>query len=467
MLEAVIAETTDCDFKAAVEIKKPKSWLKSVSAFANGIGGTLIFGIADDKTVVGIEDIKNDTEAISRLIKERITPIPEFQMTAEKENGADIILLKIHSGITTPYYYSADGIKQAFIRLGNESINAPDHILNELILKGTHRTFDVSKSNHLKADYSFTLMEATYFERTKNKFEGTDYLSFGLVENDGYLTVAGALMADQHIVYNSRAFCTRWNGLQKGSVIDGDAADDKEYSGNLIYLLNNICDFIRNNSKIKFKKEARYRVDQPDYADRAVTEAVVNALIHRDYIIMGAEIHVDMYDDRVEIISPGGMYEGTFIQNMDVANISSSRRNPVIADLFHRMKFMERRGSGLNKIVTETTKLSGYSDKYKPAFISTPTEFKVILKNVNYRNDTQNVPLNVPANVPVNVRLNSTEKMIFEAIKADENVTYEQLAEITAKTRKTVMRNIKSLKSKNLIQREGADKNGKWVIISQ
>lgn len=463
MLETIIAETTDCDFKTAVELKKPKSWLKSVSAFANGIGGTLIFGIADDRSAVGIENIKSDTEAISRLIKERITPIPEFQMIVEKENSADIILLKVHSGTTTPYYYNADGIKQAFIRLGNESIAAPDHILNELILKGSHRTFDVSKSNHLKSDHSFTLMEATYFERTKNKFEATDYLSFGLVENDGYLTLAGALMADQHIVYNSRAFCTRWNGLQKGSVIDGDAADDKEFAGNLVYLLNNICDFIRNNSKISFKKAARYRIDQPDYADRAVTEAVVNALIHRDYIIMGAEIHVDMYDDRVEITSPGGMYEGTFIQDMDVTNISSSRRNPVIADLFHRMKFMERRGSGLNKIVTETSKLPGYSDKYKPEFVSSPTEFKVILKNVNY----QNVPVNVLVNVPVNVSLNSTEQIIFDTIKADATVTYDRLAEITGKTRKTIMRNIQSLKSKNLIWREGSDKNGKWVIISQ
>ena len=143
-------------------------------------------------------------------------------------------------------------------------------------------------------------------------------------------------------------------------------------------------EFIRNNSKVRFVKEAQYRVDKPDYAERAVTEALVNALIHRDYIVLGSEIHIDMFDDRVEITSPGGMFGGGSIQEYDIYSIHSMRRNPVIADLFHRMKYMERRGSGLRKIVSETEKLPGYADKYKPEFFSTSNDFRVILKNVNY-----------------------------------------------------------------------------------
>ena len=187
-------------------------------------------------------------------------------------------------------------------------------------------------------------------------------------------------------MYNSRIFCTRWNGLEKGSVFD-DALDDKEYEGNLIYLLQNGCDFIRNNSKVRFAKQARYRVDKPDYADRAVTEALVNALIHRDYLVQGSEIHIDMYDDRLEIVSPGGMFKGKPVQECDIFTLDSVRRNPVIADLFHRMKYMERRGSGLRKIVMETEKLPGYSEQYRPAFLSTTTSFRVVLKNVNYLTD--------------------------------------------------------------------------------
>ena len=136
------------------------------------------------------------------------------------------------------------------------------------------------------------------------RFEPTDYVSFGLADKEGFLTNAGRLLADQHIVYNSRIFCTRWNGLDKGSIFD-DAVDDKEYEGNLIYLLKSGTEFVRNNSKVRFEKKAQYRVDKPDYSERAVTEALVNALIHRDYLIMGSEVHIDMYDDRLEIYSPG------------------------------------------------------------------------------------------------------------------------------------------------------------------
>lgn len=383
MISRLIAEATECDFKVALEKRKPKSWLKSVSAFANGIGGTLFFGIDDNRNIIGLEDTQGDAEAISRSIKERITPVPNFVLSPEIENDKTILVLSVSSGRNTPYYYKADGIMEAYIRIGNESVIAPDYVVNELILKGENRSYDSLSTDKKKSDYSFTLLEATYLEHTGLHFEASDYISFGLANEDGFLTNAGRLMTDQHNVYNSRIFCTRWNGLNKGSIFD-DALDDKEYEGNLIYLLQSGCEFIRNNSKVRFEKKARYRVDKPDYADRAVTEALVNALIHRDYLVLGSEIHIDMFDDRVEIYSPGGMYRGQQIQERNILEVGSIRRNPIIADLFHRMKYMERRGSGLKKIIDETAKLPGYTDSLKPEFRSTPSEFHVTLKNVNY-----------------------------------------------------------------------------------
>lgn len=383
MINMLNAEATECDFKIALEIKKPKSWLKSVSAFANGIGGTLFFGVDNDGKVVGLENVQTDAEVISRLIKERITPLPQFVLTPVQEDDKDTLILSIAAGRNTPYYYKADGKMEAFVRVGNESVTAPDYVVNELILKGTNRSFDALITDVRKEDYSFTLLEATYQERTGLRLETSDYVSFGLANKAGLLTNAGKLFSDQNIVYNSKVFCTRWNGLEKGSIFD-DALDDKEYEGNLIYLLQNSCDFIRNNSKVRFVKEAFYRVEKPDYADRAITEALVNALIHRDYIVVGSEIHINMYDDRLEIQSPGGMFEGKPIQECDIDAISSVRRNPIIADLFHRMKYMERRGSGLKKILSETKKLPGYTEQMKPEFYSTSVDFRVVIKNNNY-----------------------------------------------------------------------------------
>ena len=102
MIDRWIAEATECDFKVALEIRKPKSWLKSVSAFANGIGGTLFLGIDDNRNVVGLVNAQADAESISRLIKERITPYPNFILVPERENGKDLHVLTVISGRTTP-----------------------------------------------------------------------------------------------------------------------------------------------------------------------------------------------------------------------------------------------------------------------------------------------------------------------------------------------------------------------------
>lgn len=458
MMDKWIAEATECDFKAALETRRPKSWLKSVSAFANGIGGTLFFGVDNDRNVIGLADAQADAEAISRLIKERITPLPEFVLTPTQEQGKALLLLHVHGGLSTPYFYKADGITEAYIRIGSESIAAPDYILRELILKGTNQTFDSLITDARKSDYSFTLLEATYLERTGLHLEPTDYISFGLANKEGLLTNAGRLLTDQHIMYNSRVFCTRWNGLQMGSIFD-DAIDDKEYAGNLIYLLQSGCEFIRNNSKVRFEKQARYRVDKPDYADRAVTEALVNALIHRDYIVIGSEIHIDMFDDRLEIYSPGGMYRGRQIQDCTPEEISSVRRNPVIADLFHRMKFMERRGSGIRKIFDETAKLPGYTEDLKPAFYSTNSAFRVILQNLNYKTSKGEVLSEVLDGV-----LSEDEKMLLDYFREHPEATQKSAIEQLPMSKRRVQSVMQKLVQTGRLEHCGSKKFGRWIV---
>ncbi len=195
MLEELLAESTEVDYKQKLEEKRPKSWLKSVSAFANGIGGLLLFGVADDHTICGLSDVQHDAEKISQFIKARISPLPEFVLKPKKsEDGKDVLILDVKQGMNTPYYYTADGMHQAFIRMGNESILVPDHILNELILKGSNRTYDSIVTDYNKNDYSFTLLEATYLERTSTRLGSSDYVSFGLMTKDNILTRAGESM---------------------------------------------------------------------------------------------------------------------------------------------------------------------------------------------------------------------------------------------------------------------------------
>ena len=387
MIDRWIAEATECDFKVALEVKKPKSWLKSVSAFANGIGGTLFFGIDNDRNVIGLADAQTDAEAISRLIKERITPYPNFILAPERENGKDLLVLTVSAGRTTPYYYKADGIMEAYIRIGNESVIAPDYVLNQLILKGMNRTYDALISEYDFKDYAFSKLRERYKVWTGNSMEDKLFDSFDIRDNHGKLTNAGALLADDSPVRHSRLFCTRWNGLDKsGGMVD--ALDSAEHSGSLIILLNEGVGFVKRNMKTRWKKTANSRIEMPDYCERSVFEALVNALIHRDYLILGSEVHIDIYDDRLTISSPGGMADGTRIQERDIANISSTRRNPVLADVFARLGYMERQGSGFKKITEAYYAAHNYRAELEPKFYSDGTSFQVTLYNLNYGQTT-------------------------------------------------------------------------------
>lgn len=174
MIDRWIAEATECDFKVALEVKKPKSWLKSVSAFANGIGGTLFFGIDNDRNVIGL---------ISRLIKERIMPYPNFILTPERESGKDILVLTVSAGRTTPYYYKADGVMEAYIRIGNESVIAPNYVLNQLVLKGMNRTYDALTSEYDFKDYAFSKLRERYKVWTGNSIEEKMFDSFDIKDD--------------------------------------------------------------------------------------------------------------------------------------------------------------------------------------------------------------------------------------------------------------------------------------------
>ncbi len=380
----ILGETTEYDKKQAVEIKKPKSWLKSVSAFANGVGGTLIFGIADDGTIVGIEDIKKVSEFVSQKIKERIEPLPEIILKIQKTaDEKELLLLKVLSGQETPYYYTGDGTMEAYVRIGNESVSANATELKRLVLRGKNSSYDSLISDYIFEDFSFSKLRERYKEWTGNSMSEKSFESFGIVGRDGRLTNAGAILADNSPIRHSRLFCTRWNGLDKsgGQV---DALDSGEYSGSLITLLNEGVAFVKRNMKVLWKKTSNSRIELPDYCERSVFESIVNALVHRDYLINGSEVHIDIFDNRLVIYSPGEMPDGTNIQERDIDMIPSVRRNPVLADIFSRLGYMERQGSGLNKIKSAYEHAVNYTPEKVPEFYSDRVQFTVTLKNLNY-----------------------------------------------------------------------------------
>ena len=383
-IKDLIGEATEYDKKLALEEKKPKSWCKSVSAFANTFGGALIFGITNEGMVVGLENPEGDAEKISETIKTRLDPIPEFKLRFHQtEDGKVLVILDVYKGDETPYYYSGDGVLEAYVRVGNESVKATATELKRLVLRGKNTSYDSQNSTYKVEDYAFSKLKERYKKWTGNSFDDKDLISFGLVNEQGDLTNAGALLADESPIRCSRLFCTRWNGLNKsGGAVD--ALDDAEYSGSVISLIENGEAFIKRNCKMKWRKTANSREEMPEYVERSYHEALVNALAHRDYLVNGSEVHIDIYDDRMEIYSPGGMPDGSMIQDRDPLTVPSTRRNPVLADVFNRLGYMERKGSGFGKIISGYEFQINYNESKRPSFRSDRYQFTVVMPNLNY-----------------------------------------------------------------------------------
>lgn len=456
--QLLIAEATEYDFKCSIEANKPRSWLKTVSAFANGVGGSIYFGVSDDGKIVGLQNPRKDAEKVSELIKSRIEPAVTIELNPLQIEGKDLLHLQVPSGRNTPYYYTGDGNKIAYYRVGNESAPAPAAILNELLLKGLHQTFDIMETKYRFSDFSYTLFEATYKQKTNNTVEKPkDYYSFEMLSGEDALTFVGALFADQCPIYQSRIFCTRWNGLKKGGLYV-DALDNDEFQSNAISLLTDALKFIRHNSSVKWKKTGSGRIEMPDYPSEAAHETLVNALVHRDYMIKGSEIHVDMYDDRLEVVSPGGLPDGKRIQDLNLDDVPSIRRNPVICDIFSRLKLMERRGSGLRKII------DAYLGEVLPSFRSTEQSFIVTLPNLNYGKASTPVGDAVGVDGVENGDENAASR-VLNVISTEPGVTQKRLAEVTGLSTRTVSREIRGLRDSGILQRIGSDRAGYWKIV--
>ena len=320
---------------------------------------------------------------------------------------------------------------------------------------GINKTFDSLHTDYKAKDYSFTILANSFKDRTKQEWDKKYLLSFGLVTGTGNLTNAGALFADDCPLWQSRLYCTRWDGKEKG-----DAINDAEFTGNVLMLLREAMNFVKSNTKRGWEKLPDGRKNKPEYAERAVLEAMVNHFIHRDYTVMGGEVHLDIYDDRLAVTSPGGMYNGLLIQDVDIKDVSSERRNPILANVMAQLDYMEKRGSGLTRICNETKALEGYKDELKPMFKSTPTQFQTI---IFASSDTPNVG-DHDGDVS-EMKLTERQRRILNLIKESPTITGKKMSETLSVSQRTIEGDLSALQKKGIIKHEGKDNDGMWFLV--
>ncbi len=396
-----------------------ENWLKSVSAFANGTGGVLVFGTAGDGTVAGAQNMETALEMIRLKIEQCIVPLPKITLKPRKQkNGKEILLLEVSPGKEPPYYCITDRKRGAYIRSGKENIPAGTEELKRLLLKAEDITCDARETDYPAEGTSFAELGICYQEWTGNILSKASLEALSLIKNNR-LTFAGLLFADtadfkipsghpgapcgilsvhsdkacstqpgqsgSHAISDSLPGlrCIRWNGLDRSGGRKGILTGAR-YKGNLFTLLNKGIAFIKGNMKIQWEEADGKKTVLPDYPDRSIFEGLVNALAHRDYLRTKSEIRIDIYDDHLTISSPGGMADGSQIQDKPPGIVLPSVRNPVIAGILTQIGYMEQEGTGLTKIQSDCQEAHQFTPEKKHSCYSDHGQFTLTLKNLNY-----------------------------------------------------------------------------------
>ena len=337
---------------------------KEVIAFVNTSGGTIYVGINDDGSVCGIDNINDAQIKCTDNIKDNIKPdvMAFVDIKPIVMEGKDVICITVNKGSMAPYYAQSKGIRPegVFVRRGTASVPATQtEILN--MIKDVSTAYEDARA----LEQNLTLIEAQrQFDNAGLPFGETQQRSLGIIGRDGCYTNLAYLLSDQ---------C----GYKiKFAVYEGQSKeifrDRHEFTGSLFRQIDDAMHTIDANNRLSSPKISSVRrEDYREYPVEAIREALLNAVVHRDYAMNGDTL-VSMFSDRIEFISLGGLVRG--VEMADVMMGVSFLRNRKLADIFYRLHLIEAYGTGIVKI-----KMSYCGQSRQPVFECGPNSFKVVL----------------------------------------------------------------------------------------
>lgn len=341
---------------------------KEVIAFANTDGGTLYIGISDDGKVIGLDNPDFVMQQTANALKDGIKPdvMPFVKISDIVLEDKKVIKIEVSVGTNKPYYLSDKGLKPSgvYVRKGSSSQPVSDEAIRELIIQTSGKTYESGRS--INQELSFVSFTEKMKERNLEVGD-SQFRTLHLIGEDGLYTNLALLLSDQ---------CEH---TLKLAVFQGtDKAvfrDRKEFSGSVLKQLDDIFSAIDIYNKTSSSINGLYRIDKRDYDVEALREALLNCIVHRDYSFSGSTL-VNIYDDRIEFVSLGGLVKGLTMEAVYMG--VSQSRNPNLAAVFYRMKLIESYGTGIGKIRRAYKELSS-----EPVFESADGAFRLTLPNMN------------------------------------------------------------------------------------
>ena len=474
-------ESINIEYKVEMP-KKSEKYMKTVVAFANGRGGRIVFGV-DDKTlnIVGMnpDTIFQTMDSITNAISDSCEPKIYPDVTLQSIDDKTIIVVEIHPGPMRPYYIKNKGLVDGtYVRVAGTSRHAEGYMLKELILEGQNRYFDNEPCEYLEINEDdikdlCDKMKKIAIENTWNDEEKAAIrdvtknilITWGILKEDNgkiIPTNAYALLTGKMQIQPTIQ-CAVFKGKTRAYFVDR-----REFSGPIQDQVQLAFQYVLEKINMGMQIKGIYRQDVYELPINSVRELIANAVAHRNYLEPG-NIQVAIFDDRLEVTSPGMLLNTVSIKKMIEGY--SRLRNPAIANAFAYMKIIEKWGTGIPRILRECKE---YGLK-KPELIDFDGDFRVNMYRREEKSKTTQTTTQITTQTTTQtttqittqttIKLTKNDHEILQVIQNNPALSQKEIAMELGWTVDRVKYYLNKMKKQEAIRRIGSSHKGYWELL--
>lgn len=443
---------------------------KTVVAFANDAGGEIFIGIKDKpREIIGIseESLIETEEQLSNIIHDNCSPIILPDISFINYKGKHIIKIKIYKGNNPPYFLRNKGKeKGTYIRAGSTNRLADKDIIEELERRKQNISFDSLPVHSKKADkLNISIFKEQFEETTGEKLTKTVLKKLNLIiedQNRQFSTNALVLLSNDEIRERLFPFakieCARFKGT-----IPGDFIDQKTINVPVSFQAEEAYKFVLRHISQGSTYEGVYRKDRWEYPVIAIREVIRNAVIHRDYSLKGKDIKIAVFDDKIEITSPGKLMPTIDFNDMESGQ--SDIRNKVLAPVFKKLGIIEQWGNGLRLIAEELKKYPEIKMEWsEPGFAFRVTFIKTDYDRLRTIADEKDNYGRLRTIADDYEELEIEEKKVLLYLLDNEKITRSKAVELLSLGKSKVFDILNILTEKGYLERKGKGRSTYYVL---
>lgn len=469
-------ESKNVEYKVTLPDKSEKC-MKTIVAFANTQGGKLIVGI-DDKTheIVGVENeiLFQVMDGIANAVSDSCMPqiIPDIE--PQTVDGKTVIVVSVEAGKNRPYYLKSKGKENGtYIRVAGTSRQAFPEKIRELEMEGARISWDEltcvgysvsdEATERLCQDIENFRKKAGMTEHSVKKEQLINWKILKQSEGQVMATNAYALLTSDYFPF-SKTQCAVFKGTDRAVFLD-----KREFTGPIYAQIESAVDFVLRNIRLGARIDGLVRKEKYELPLEAIREMIINAHCHRNLLDESC-IQVAVYDDRLEVTSPGGLYNGLTYE--EVMNGHSKIRNKAIANIFSQMGLVEAWGSGIKRILNAAKeygllepKFQEFDNMFRVELFRDSLPMTLENKNIGETSENHRRSIGEVSEKQETVDFNSTQLEILKLLMENNRLSAVKLAEKIGVASRNIENNIKKLKELDILVRHGSPKNGYWEVI--